>query len=137
MNENDKERFVFPSLRNEVETLFNQVLGTSSPRVVPHDFWNPQLDMTEEKDRFAIEMDLPGVRHEDLSIEVKGRTLIIAGLRKVVRRKTGELFSHCERYSGSFRRSFTLPREVDGDRVTARLEEGILHLELPKKGAQR
>ncbi len=136
MKFNDED-FLHPAIRGEVDDFFRQALGTLSSRSIGVDVWNPQLDVTEEDDRFILEMDLPGVRREDVSIELQGRTLMITGSRKLIRRIVGARYSHCERVSGSFRRSVPLPRQIDEEGISAAMEEGILRVELPKKGAGR
>jgi HSP20 family protein len=133
MSEYDDEGFFPPTLRGEVDAFFKQALGPLSRRGVSLDIWNPQLDVTEEDDRFILEIDLPGVRREDVSIKTEGRTLVIAGTRKIVRRTVGARYSHCERVSGSFRRAIPLPREIDEAGISAVLEAGILRVDLPKK----
>ncbi len=134
MSEYDDEGFFPPTLRGEVDAFFKQALGPLSRRGVSLDIWSPQLDVTEEDDRFILEIDLPGVRREDVDLKIEGRTLVIAGTRKIVRRTVGARYSHCERVSGSFRRAVPLPREIDEEGISAALEEGILRVELPKKG---
>jgi HSP20 family protein len=134
MSEYDDEGFFPPTLRGEVDAFFKQALGPLSRRGVSLDIWSPQLDVTEEDDRFILEIDLPGVRREDVDLKIEGRTLVIAGTRKIVRRTVGARYSHCERVSGSFRRAIPLPREIDEGGISAALEEGILRVELPKKG---
>jgi len=131
------EDFLHPAIRGEVDDFFRQALGTLSSRSVGLDAWNPQLDVTEEDDRYVLEMDLPGVRREDVTMELQGRTLMITGNRKLVRRIVGARYSHCERVSGSFRRSVPLPRQVDEGGISPAMEEGILRVELPKKRASR
>jgi HSP20 family protein len=126
----------FPSLRGQVESFFDEVLGQRPRRGAPLDFWNPHLDLVEEADRYVVEMDLPGVRLEDILVEVEGRNLHISGRREIVRETEGPRFRQRERYHGTFRRSVELRQPVDRDRVSARLEEGILRVELPKKGAR-
>ena len=124
-----------PAVRGQVDAFFRQALGPLSPRRVGVGGWNPQLDVTEEDDKLVLEMDLPGVRREDVNVELRGHTLIITGSRKIVRRIVGARYAHSERVSGSFRRSVSLPRQVDEEGITAAMQEGILRLELPKKGA--
>ena len=130
----DKEESFLPTFRGEVDAFFREALGPSFRRGVEVELWNPRLDVSEEEGRFLLEADLPGVRREDITIEVRGGNLIVAGQRKIVRRTAGAGYSHCERLSGSFRRAIPLPRAVDEGRIRATLEEGILRLELPKKG---
>lgn len=123
-----------PTLRGEVDAFFRKTLDRKGAGSA-FGIWNPQLDVTEEDDRIILEVDLPGVRREDIKIEVSGHNLIITGSRKIVRRTVGQRFSHCERVSGSFRRVIPLPRRIDEAGIGASLEEGILRVELPKRGA--
>jgi HSP20 family protein len=116
----DKEESFLPTFRGEVDAFFREALGPSFRRGIEVELWNPRLDVSEEEDRFLL--------------EVRGGNLIVAGQRKIVRRTAGAGYSHCERLSGSFRRAIPLPRAVDEGRIRATLEDGILRLELPKKG---
>jgi HSP20 family protein len=133
MKSNDKDA-PHPAVRGQVDAFFRQALGPLSPRRVGVSGWNPQLDVTEEEEKLILEMDLPGVRREDVNVELRGHTLVISGSRKIVRRIVGARYTHSERVSGTFRRTVPLPRQVEEEGITASMEEGILRLELPKKG---
>lgn len=127
----------FPSLRREVETIFGEVLGAVRPRAAGAGGWSPTLDLIEETGRYIIEMDVPGVRLEDLSISVAaGRRLVVAGRREIVREREHPSVRVRERWSGSFSRSLDLPDEVDESRISATLREGILRIELPRRGGR-
>ena len=128
----------FPSLRREVESIFGEVLGAVRPRPGGGRRWSPTLDLIEEPGRYVIEMDVPGVRLEDLSITVAaGRRLVVTGRREVVREREDPSVRVRERWSGSFSRSLELPDEVDEMRISATLREGILRIELPRRGGKR
>ena len=129
----EDEGFFIPTLRREVDDFFRQALRPLARRAISVETWNPQLDVSEEEDRFILEIDLPGVQREDITLEVRGRTLLIGGTRKIIRRTVGARFSHIERVSGSFLRSVPLPAEVDAAGIGASLDKGILTVELPKK----
>lgn len=129
------EKGPHPAVRGQVDAFFRQALGSLMPRTVGVGGWNPQLDVTEEEERFILEMDLPGVRREDVNLELRGHTLIITGSRKIVRRIVGARYMHSERVSGTFRRTVPLPRQIDEGGITASMEEGILRVELPKRGS--
>lgn len=133
---NDDSAFL-PSLRGEVESIFSEVLGKRPRKGAPLDFWNPHLDLIEEEGRYVLEVDLPGVRQEDIKVDIEGRRLVISGKREIVKETAGPRFRQRERYHGTFRRTVELPQAVDRERISARLEEGILHVELPKKGGRR
>jgi HSP20 family protein len=127
----------FPSLRREVESIFGEVLGVARPRAGGGGRWSPTLDLTEEPGRYVIEMDIPGVRLEDLSMSVSGRRLVVSGRRELVREREHPSVRVRERWSGAFSRSLDLPDEVDESRISATLREGILRIELPRRGGRR
>jgi len=133
MARSEDEGVYIPSLREEVDSLFSQVLGVRQAAPI----WNPTLDLIEEPDRFVLEMDLPGVRREDLQVELEGSRLTVSGRRAFVRESAGPRFRRRERFSGSFRRSVELPETCDRERIGAVLEEGVLRVEVPKKGCRR
>lgn len=137
MSPHDEEYLPLPALRGEVESFFSDVLGLRPRRGAPLDFWNPRLDLVEEPDRFVIEVDLPGVRREDVRVEVEGRLLAISGGRQLVRDLAGPRFRRRERFYGSFRRTVELPDAVDREAVSADLRDGILRVVLPKLGGRR
>ena len=130
------ESLGFPSLRREVESIFGEVLG-ARPRAGAGGRWSPTLDLIEEPDRYVIEMDVPGVRLEDLSMAVSGRRLVVTGRREIVREREHPSVRVRERWSGSFSRSLDLPDEVDATGIAATLREGILRIELPRRGGRR
>jgi len=127
------ENHRFPSLRAEVETLFSEVLGLGRTPGTAVARWLPTLDLIEEADSYVIEMDMPGVRLEDLVIAVTGQKLTLHGRRELVRELAGARIRLRERWSGAFSRSVELPGPVDKERMTATLREGILRIELPRK----
>lgn len=136
MTLNDKV-YGFPSLRREVESIFGEVLGVARPGTGGAGRWSPTLDLTEEPGRYVIEMDVPGVRLEDLSMTVSGRRLVVSGRREIVREREHPNVRVRERWSGAFSRSLDLPDEVDEARISATLREGILRIELPRRGGRR
>ena len=130
------ENHGFPSLRREVDSIFGEVLGLARAGASAAR-WSPTLDLIEEPGRYVIEMDVPGVRLEDLSITVVGRRLTVRGAREIVRERDEPRVRLSERWSGSFSRSLDLPDQVDEAKIAATLREGILRIELPRRGAQR
>ena len=136
MNRQD-ENHGFRSLRGEVDTFFSQALGLARGRSAMAASWTPTLDLIEEPERFVLEMDVPGVRLEDLEISVSGRRLTVHGRREIVRERSDPRVRLRERWSGSFSRSLELPDQVDEDKISATLREGILRIELPRRARPR
>lgn len=94
----------------------------------------PRLDMTETEQAYEIQADMPGVEKEDLKVAIDRQRITIEGeCRKANERREGENVVYSERSARKFMRSFTLPTEVDDAAAQAKLENGVLHLTLPKK----
>lgn len=90
----------------------------------------PLADIEESDDGYLLEVELPGVKRDDVSLEVSEGLLVVTGERRE-RRRVG-LLRHRARTSGRFRLEVSLPLEVDTDRVTAALEAGVLTVNVPK-----
>lgn len=94
-----------------------------------------KLDVTEDDKAFHVKADLPGVKKEDISVEVEGdQVSVTAEVRRETEEKKDEKVVHSERYYGKQFRSFTLGRPIDRDKVEAKFSEGVLELTLPKNG---
>ena len=96
--------------------------------------WAPQVNVAESAEELVFTAELPGMSRDQVSIELEQNVLTISG-EKVEERTEGEeerKYHLWERSYGSFRRSFTLPRPVNADDATARFENGILEIRLPK-----
>jgi HSP20 family protein len=94
----------------------------------------PRLDVVETDSAFDIQADMPGIKKEDLQVSVDGQRVTIEGVcRQANEQRQGEQVVYAERATRGYQRSFTLPAEVDDTGATARLEDGVLMLTLPKR----
>jgi HSP20 family protein len=91
----------------------------------------PLVNLTEDADRYFVRAELPGVSGDHLDIQATGKSLAIAGERKIAVSE-GVQYHRRERESGKFSRIIALPREIDADKVEARLDNGILTVMIPK-----
>ncbi|HOM99162.1 MAG TPA: Hsp20/alpha crystallin family protein [Acidobacteriota bacterium] len=125
-----------PALRDLQETvnrMFEQTLGDvfgagparPSVRV-------PFTDVYETADKLILEMELPGVQKDAVSISFDNGLLTVTGERKVPETKD-RTYYRSERWYGRFERSFRLPASVNPDQIEARLEQGILCISIPKR----
>lgn len=89
-------------------------------------------DVDETDDDFVITADLPGVRKEDVNIEVNGRNLIIRAERHRDETKETRHRHFTTRYFGSYERSIYLPDNVDKDEISASFHNGVLEVHMPK-----
>lgn len=95
--------------------------------------FKPAAEAIEHKDHYFMSFDLPGMKKENIRIEIKDNVLIVAGERKQETRDEGEQKAQVfERQYGSFYRSFTLPTAVNEEKIVAQYEDGVLSLTLPK-----
>ncbi|KAG1848716.1 HSP20-like chaperone [Suillus subalutaceus] len=96
----------------------------------------PPVDVTEEGDKYIIEADLPGVKKENVDIRIgdAGRSVTIQGSKIVAKTESGTQLAMERQYSGSaaFVRTVWLPRPVDSSKVSAKLQDGILTMAVPK-----
>jgi len=87
----------------------------------------PPVNVFRNKDGYLIQMEVPGVAAEDLSIEAAGRTLTIAARRKAVQAE-GRSTHRLERWNGEFSRAIHLPEDADTEKIDARCKNGILNV---------
>ncbi|NOY44427.1 MAG: Hsp20/alpha crystallin family protein [Deltaproteobacteria bacterium] len=122
------------SCRHEIDRLFDTLVHTAWGGRPSGPAWIPPVDVTEEADRYRIEVDLPGVRVADLDITAEAGTLRIEGTRALGEPGSGAVRHLAERPAGSFRRTFRLPADADPGTVQARLRDGVLVVEIRKRG---
>ncbi len=94
--------------------------------------WSPVVDITEDAKEYLIKAELPEIKKEDVKLTVQDNVLSISGERKYEKEEKGKKYHRVERAYGSFLRSFTLPEDADGGKVTAEYKDGILNVHLPK-----
>ena len=122
----------FAALRDELDRLFDRSLGPVVFRS-PGSFsrWAPALDVYQDKDQFTVVAELPGFKKEDIDLSLHNGVLTISGERKQEEKKGEEGYRN-ERFFGRFQRSVTLPAGVDGNKVKATYQDGVLKVVLPK-----
>ena len=122
----------------EIEDMFDRYTKSigwprgGSQDVVATGDWSPRVDIIENETAFLIKVEVPDVKKEDVKVSVDNGVLSMAGERKQEKEEKGKRFHRVERYYGSFRRSFTLPDNVNPKKIKATFSNGMLNLELPK-----
>lgn len=119
-----RTRFVrFTSLNDELNRLFGSQVSES---------WTPAVDVSEDKESFVVQAELPGLKREDIEVSLHDGTLTIAGERKAEKRGEETEIHRAERYVGRFQRALVLPTTVAADKVKAGYTDGVLTVTLPK-----
>ena len=114
---------------NLVRNLFRPAAVTTRDVVVPI-----RMDVSEKENAYVVHADMPGVKKEDIKIEIDGNEVSISAETKNEKDvKDGDRVLRSERYYGKVSRSFTLASEVDEAAASAKYENGVLELALPKK----
>jgi HSP20 family protein len=99
--------------------------------------WVPAVDIRETDDLLTLLVELPGLKNEDVEITLENGVLTVHGERKFEKDVKEENYHRIERSYGAFTRSFTLPRNVQADKVKATFVDGVLHVDLPKSEDSR
>ncbi len=117
---------------DQVTSHLNRLFGHRGLEDTGGTSWLPAVNIEETKDELLLTAELPGLTHEDVEIELENNVLAVRG-RKEARVESEDRRYHVrERRSGSFQRSFSLPRTVSANDISATFENGVLQIHLPK-----
>lgn len=94
--------------------------------------WTPLTDISEDTDNFKIKLDLPGINKNDVKIAFSDGQLTISGERKQEKETKDSKFHRVERAYGKYYRSFTLPQQIQEDKIEAEFRDGQLIITIPK-----
>ncbi len=123
-------------VQRELNTLFGRryglTRGTNDTEVVTSD-WVPAVDVREEEDCFVIDVDVPGVNAQDIEVTMEKGVLSIRGERKNEGIDQHNGYKRVERTRGGFYRSFALPDTADADGISAKGQNGVLEIVIPRK----
>lgn len=126
--------------RGEMNRLFEDFLvrgGMMRPWVESSEVaaWTPTVDLAETEDQIRIRAELPGMSADDVDVSVSEDRVVISGEKKSEVETKQNGWTHLESRCGSFSRSIPLPEPIDTERATARVERGVLLIELAKSEA--
>lgn len=117
-------------LSRELERL--QDGGSSEEPAITAD-WSPAVDIREEPDGYVLHADLPGVDPKDIEVNMENGVLTIRGERQHESKEEGKNYKRVERVRGTFFRRFALPDTADSDNISARCQNGVLEVRIPKQ----
>jgi HSP20 family protein len=126
------------SFRSEMDRLFDRFAnGFGLPSVEP--FWPqdmalaaPAVDISEDDKAYTVTAELPGIQEKDIDVSVSNGVLTLKGEKRQEKEEKDKNHYLSERSYGSFQRSFTLPDNIDQDKISAAFAKGVLTVSLPK-----
>jgi HSP20 family protein len=121
------------TLQNRLNSLFQDYRGQNEGDLVSTAAFVPPVDIYEDEHKIVLKLEVPGLKQEDLDLQLENNTLTVRGERKFEKEEKEENFHRIERRYGSFFRSFTVPTTVNPEGVKASYDAGVLHVELEKK----
>ncbi|PYY18718.1 MAG: molecular chaperone [Acidobacteria bacterium] len=121
------------TLQNRVNSLFQNYGRSNQEELTTSGSFVPAVDVYDDEHKVILKLEVPGVKQEDLDVQVENQTLTVRGQRTFEKEEKEENFQRIERQYGSFSRSFTLPNTIDTQSVKADYENGILKIELAKR----
>ena len=135
-----RQRSLFPStdrfsqvvnrMEGEMEDLLDRFWGVDEgPMARP---FLPTVDLVEAENQFEVTVDLPGLKPEEVEVELKNGDLWISGKRAEEKEETGKTYHRIERRHGEFRRVLPLPATINDKKIEARFDNGVLKIIVPK-----
>ncbi|MDD5430331.1 MAG: Hsp20/alpha crystallin family protein [Candidatus Omnitrophica bacterium] len=131
----DNPLSLFDDLHQEIDKLFNVSAGKLP--AIEQEVLAPRLDISEDEKNVYVEADLPGFDQKDISVKIKGGTLIISAAKEKTEEKKKRNFYRCERFQGNFYRVLALPKNINAGGIKAEHKKGVLHVTLPKKEEEK
>jgi len=124
----------FCTLQDGMNRLFDDLLPANrkSEEELHNGTFSPAVDIFEEDKGITLKAELPGMKKEDVQVEINDGVITLKGERKMETDEKNNNYHRIERGYGSFHRSFTLPAMVDRSKIKAHYKEGILEVTLPK-----
>jgi HSP20 family protein len=122
-------------LHQSLDQFFNDHFTAPEASTSRNVAWVPRVDIHEEKDRFVVLADVPGVEPKDIDITAENGVLTVRGERRSEKRETQNGYERVERVSGTFLRRFTLPEGANTESITAKQTNGVLEVTIPKAQA--
>ncbi|MHB9133846.1 MAG: Hsp20/alpha crystallin family protein [Armatimonadota bacterium] len=124
-------------LRDQINRMFEQSLTRNGSEPVSTQTWAPRVDIVEMEDALTLHVELPGVKPEEIDIQITGDVLTLKGERKFEKTVKEKQYIRVERAYGAFQRSFTLGFPVNQQDVKANYQNGVLEITLPKAEAAK
>ncbi len=126
MVEKSETSSLWPSLYDPLRALGTRIA----------DWLSPATEASSNDNAYDISMELPGVSEDDIELTVEEGVVTVRGEKKTQQEKKGDTWYFSERQYGAFSRSFRLPEDADGDKASAKMVDGVLHVTVPRRNLE-
>lgn len=123
---------MFEEFNRMVDQMIKTDRGMTEDETFAGTLWAPRVNIAETNDNYMVELELPGVKKDDVKITFKDHILTIEGEKKMTNELKEDDFIRKESIYGKFSRSFRLPEDVEVDKIDANYKDGILTITLPR-----
>lgn len=130
--EEQRELSSFPTLSSWVDDIINQSFGTEFMGNFNTGISLPAVNVIDRDEEYIVEMAIPGIKKSDFEISIDNQILSISAENKVEKEEDNDNYTRREFGYSSFKRSFTMPKTVNTEKISATYNDGILRVELPK-----
>lgn len=124
-------------MRRQMDALSEMMLKGGPLRLMGTTGVFPPINLTENNESYFVRAELPGLKSEELDIQVTGKSVTISGERKIPSEGEGVRYHRREREAGRFSRIIGLPGDIDAEKVDAKMVDGVLSVIIPKSEAAK
>jgi len=145
-NKSGKQEHPLDKIRGEVENVFDRLsdnwhefestVSEHLPEWMPK-FIKPKVDASESNDKLEFAIEMPGLEPEQIDVSIQDGALVIEGHKESESEKKSKNYYLKERSSQKYYRSFTLPDDVEGSKITANSKNGLLTITIPRKAKKK
>lgn len=123
-------------MRRDMARISSALFGGPQSRIVSSGVF-PSVNISEDKESFYVRAELPGINSQDIDLQVTGKNLSITGERKIESLGEGVKYHRREREAGKFSRVIALPKDIDAEKIDAKMVNGMLTITIPKSEAAK
>lgn len=121
------------AVQDQMNRLLDLAWSRESGEDIREGLWQPAVDIYENAEAVVMKVEIPGVDQKDVEVKIEENMLVLRGERRQEESVQKENYHRIERYYGTFQRSFSLPSNIDQEKVKASYDKGVLTLTLPKR----
>lgn len=124
-------------IQEDMDRVVNELMGGSTEGALEKFDFAPSCEITEQENSYLMKVDLPGVKKDQVKVEMDGDRLTIRAERKEEKEENTKKRHLSEIAYGSYLRSFTLPQAIDANKIEAKFDDGVLTVTVPKGQANK